>query len=330
MNTYEGNDCERSNPCSPNPCKNGGTCKEMNGAATCECTPQFDGNLCDLDKCAKCDSHARCDNGNCICMDGWVGDGQTCTAKEEPVGHSSPCDSNPCQNGGDCRDIGDSYQCLCQEGFSGDNCELATGHSNPCEPNPCQNGGQCTTVDNKPYCTCPEQFEGEFCENPKGGPGGVGPGPGGGGRPKSPCHPNPCMNGGSCTENGGGYDCTCTAQFNGPNCEIDECEKCDVNALCINGHCKCKYGFYGNGYQCEKEEEESECGGCSPFAQCQNGICICLEHYIGNGYNCQPVQPCNNCPPPNVCVQGGCIPTSSKKSAVKKLQNKRFYLERQK
>ena len=35
-----------------------------------------------VDKCAKCDSHARCDNGNCVCMEGWVGDGQTCTPKD--------------------------------------------------------------------------------------------------------------------------------------------------------------------------------------------------------------------------------------------------------
>ena len=35
-----------------------------------------------VDKCAKCDSHARCDNGNCVCMEGWVGDGQTCSPKE--------------------------------------------------------------------------------------------------------------------------------------------------------------------------------------------------------------------------------------------------------
>ena len=37
--------------------------------------------LITVDKCAKCDSHARCDNGNCVCMEGWVGDGQTCTPK---------------------------------------------------------------------------------------------------------------------------------------------------------------------------------------------------------------------------------------------------------
>lgn len=65
-----------------------------------------------------------------------------------------------------------------------------------------------------------------------GGPGGVGPGPGGGGRPKSPCHPNPCMNGGSCTENGGGYDCTCTAQFNGPNCESKY-----IDLIVMSEHC---------------------------------------------------------------------------------------------
>lgn len=36
-----------ANPCSPNPCKNSGTCKEMNGIATCECPAQFEGNFCD-------------------------------------------------------------------------------------------------------------------------------------------------------------------------------------------------------------------------------------------------------------------------------------------
>lgn len=33
---------------------------------------------------------------------------------------------------------------------------------------------------------------------------------------------------------------------------VDECEKCDIHALCANGHCRCKSGYYGNGYQCEK------------------------------------------------------------------------------
>ena len=33
--------------CFPNPCKNGGLCKEMNGVATCECPVRFEGNFCE-------------------------------------------------------------------------------------------------------------------------------------------------------------------------------------------------------------------------------------------------------------------------------------------
>lgn len=36
-----------ANPCSQNPCKNGGVCKEMNGVAVCECPQQFEGNMCE-------------------------------------------------------------------------------------------------------------------------------------------------------------------------------------------------------------------------------------------------------------------------------------------
>ena len=38
---------------------------------------------------------------------------------------------------------------------------------------------------------------------------------------------------------------------------VDECEKCDVDAICVNGHCKCKHGYYGNGYQCEKGKKNA-------------------------------------------------------------------------
>lgn len=47
-------------------------------------------------------------------------------------------------------------------------------------------------------------------------PGGEGELPTGS---KNKCHPNPCLNGGTCRENGGGYDCTCVPQYSGPNCE---------------------------------------------------------------------------------------------------------------
>lgn len=35
-----------------------------------------------------------------------------------------PCKSSPCQNNGTCVEISpDQYQCVCAEGFTGDNCE---------------------------------------------------------------------------------------------------------------------------------------------------------------------------------------------------------------
>lgn len=44
-----------------------------------------------------------------------------------PTSRARPCGSNPCQNGGQCLDEDNAYQCLCKEGFSGTNCELGIG-----------------------------------------------------------------------------------------------------------------------------------------------------------------------------------------------------------
>ena len=43
------------------------------------------------------------------------------TAKYTPV---SSCDRKPCKNKGLCRNIGDSYVCKCQGGYTGRNCEI--------------------------------------------------------------------------------------------------------------------------------------------------------------------------------------------------------------
>ena len=36
------------------------------------------------------------------------------------------------------------------------------------------------------------------------------------------CTPNPCANGGQCTDNVNGYTCNCAAGYEGVNCETGE------------------------------------------------------------------------------------------------------------
>ena len=33
------------------------------------------------------------------------------------------CESNPCENGGTCTDMEDGYECACESGFTGMECE---------------------------------------------------------------------------------------------------------------------------------------------------------------------------------------------------------------
>ena len=38
------------NPCVPNPCMNGGNCKEEKGNFTCDCQPGFEGDTCEISR----------------------------------------------------------------------------------------------------------------------------------------------------------------------------------------------------------------------------------------------------------------------------------------
>ena len=83
----------------------------------------------------------------------------TCQCQPEYAGdrcqiQKNPCIPNPCQDGGQCFQEGDSFRCLCPPLRGGQTCEIQK--TNVCHPNPCSNGGSCknNARDDGFFCLC--------------------------------------------------------------------------------------------------------------------------------------------------------------------------------
>ncbi|KAJ8373355.1 hypothetical protein AAFF_G00265990 [Aldrovandia affinis] len=147
-------------PCTQNPCQNGGSCKRRLGVApemtTEESVPVI---LTDIDEClpSPCHNGGTCHNlvggFSCTCPEGFTG-----MACERDV---NECLSNPCKNGALCQNYPGGFNCLCKSGFTGKTCESAINY---CECNPCFNGGSCQSGLDGYYCHCPFGVFGKHCE----------------------------------------------------------------------------------------------------------------------------------------------------------------------
>ena len=72
------------------------------------------------------------------------------------------CTSQPCSNGGVCKDGVNEFKCTCPKGTTGKTCSVDIDE---CNPMPCQNGGLCFEIPNGEfYCSCPTGIFGRFCE----------------------------------------------------------------------------------------------------------------------------------------------------------------------
>ena len=64
-----------------------------------------------------------------------------------------------CAHGGECLDgLGDSFQCVCQEGWTGELCEE---NIDECQEDPCMNDGHCMDLVGDFLCVCPLTWTGE-------------------------------------------------------------------------------------------------------------------------------------------------------------------------
>ncbi|RVE67603.1 hypothetical protein OJAV_G00104590 [Oryzias javanicus] len=170
-------------PCTSNPCQNGGSCKrrlsvgaEMKTEESvpvilvsnfplepyaCSCRPGYAGVHCetDIDECKPlpCHNGGTCHNlvggFSCTCPEGFTG-----MACERDV---NECLSNPCKNGALCQNFPGSFNCVCKSGFRGKSCDSIVNH---CECNPCFNGGSCRNRVDGYYCHCPFGVFGKHCE----------------------------------------------------------------------------------------------------------------------------------------------------------------------
>ncbi|XP_035255651.1 delta-like protein D isoform X1 [Anguilla anguilla] len=199
---FTGASCEiEVNECSDSPCRNGGSCTDLENTYTCTCPPGFYGNNCELSAmtCADgpCFNGGRCaDNPEggyyCQCPMGYAG--FNC---EKKIDH---CSSNPCSNGAQCLDLVNSYLCQCPDGFMGTHCE---DNMDLCSMYPCQNGGTCQEGINGYTCTCPPGYVGKNCS-----------------APVSRCEHDPCHNGATCHERNNRYVCSCLPGYGGLNCQF--------------------------------------------------------------------------------------------------------------
>uniref|UniRef100_A0A8C3TG60 Neurogenic locus notch homolog protein 1 n=1 Tax=Chelydra serpentina TaxID=8475 RepID=A0A8C3TG60_CHESE len=274
---WSGKTCQQADPCASNPCANGGQCVPFEAHYVCKCTAGFHGANCkqDVNECNA--SPPICKNGGSCTNE--VGTYQ-CSCKPAYTGQNCehlyvPCNPSPCQNGGTCRQTGDTtYDCTCLPGFAGQNCE---DNIDDCPGNNCKNGGTCVDGVNTYNCQCLPEWTGQYCTEDVD---------------ECQLMPNACQNGGTCHNNHGGYNCVCVNGWTGEDCSenIDDCAMaaCFQGATChdrvASFYCECPHGR--TGLLCHLDDACIS-NPCNEGSNCDtnpvNGkaICTCPSGYTG-------------------------------------------------
>ncbi|XP_076455824.1 mucin-like protein isoform X2 [Babylonia areolata] len=162
--TQDVDECTNSDDQCPGPSDR---CVNTNGSFTCDCDQGYqrlspDQNCTDVDECTNSDDQCpgpsdRCVNTNgsftCDCDQGYqrLSPDQNCTDEDE-------CQSQVCQNGGFCENQAGSYECICQTGWSGTNCDTDVDectNSDQC-PGP---SDRCVNTNGSFTCDCDQGYQ---------------------------------------------------------------------------------------------------------------------------------------------------------------------------
>uniref|UniRef100_A0AAY4CHI5 Uncharacterized protein n=1 Tax=Denticeps clupeoides TaxID=299321 RepID=A0AAY4CHI5_9TELE len=153
--------CRGSGVCEPDPCLNGGRCRDLFNLYSCSCGAGWAGPRCEVneDTCASRPCvRGRCSVRGlayeCACPPGYAG---TNCEKQADV-----CEGHACANGATCLHGINKYACLCTENFTGPWCMRPKLPVSVCGDErrnyTCFNGGNCSATDLS--CDCPPGFTG--------------------------------------------------------------------------------------------------------------------------------------------------------------------------
>ncbi|KAM9542895.1 sushi, nidogen and EGF-like domain-containing protein 1 isoform 3-T3 [Guaruba guarouba] len=256
---YAGRHCEIvPSPCFLSPCENGATCEDLGEGYACTCPMGYVGKHCQTVVDCGIPSevkHARvsfnstkvgslaeyqCELGYTLSQHNHPRVCRSLGVWSDPpeCNEINECQSQPCLNGGQCKDRIAEFLCLCEPGYTGQHCE---SDIDECQSEPCKNGGTCQDLPASFSCYCPEGFVGTQCETEV-----------------DACESGPCQNGGECESYRGSYLCVCPEGFFGYHCETasDPCfsSPCGSRGYCLPGNgthsCTCKVSYTGK--SCEK------------------------------------------------------------------------------